>query len=122
MYSPSHKKAILFQKTSKVWNILLFIKPESTSLLLSPLTLSSSALWINSTDIFFVSKYKRSTFILGLTKNKSLKTTDTRGAERGHYRVEGMRKFTITYELFKIIIVYSPYYCDIQNGNSVRIV
>ena len=31
-----------------------------------------------------------------------------------------MRKFTITYKLLKIIIVYS-HYCDIQNGSSVRI-
>ena len=41
--------------------------------------------------------------------------------KRERYRVEGVRKFTLTYELFKVIIVYSPYYCDIQNGSSVRI-
>ena len=28
-------------------------------------------------------KYKHSIFILGLTKNKSLKTSDTKGAEKG---------------------------------------
>ena len=81
--SLSHEKAALFKKTSNVWNILLFNKPESTSLLFPPITLSSSALWINSTDVFFVFKYKHSIFILGLTKNKSLKPIDTRGAENG---------------------------------------
>lgn len=39
-----------------------------TSLLLPPITLSSSAFWINSTDVIFVFKYKHSVFILGLTK------------------------------------------------------
>lgn len=74
----SDEEAALSEKNCYVWNILLFIKPESISLLPPSISLSFSAFWINSTDFFFVFKCKQSLFILGLTKYKSLMPTDTR--------------------------------------------